>query len=150
HDRNRDSVFEGAQLFEFFGGFERRNRKFDEAKQGLTGVTVDAQVFQEGKAGELLERSEVSGVAKVRDGPPGKVESPAGTVENDFNDIGVVVLAGIAKGCGRGGHFVFGQSAGHYIDDGWIDERFVSLDIYEGIARMALGNFGDAVRAAGV
>ena len=149
-DANRNRMVESAELLELFGGFERRDREADEVQKGSATIPVDAEMLQEGEGGQLGFDRCTGCVTQIGDGSPREVKSAPGLIHHDFHHVGVVVFICGGEWGRRGGHLVFFQCARNRIDDGRIDEWFVSLDVHERVAGMTFGDLGDSVGAARV
>ena len=62
--------------------------------------------------------------------------------------MGALVLVGVADRRGGRGHFMLAQGQSDRIHNRRVDERFVALDIDDGVARAPRGHFGNAIRPA--
>ena len=138
-------VFEGAELFEAFGDFEWAGWPLDELVEEGAAVAVDAHVTPEGEVGDVG--------ARVWDGAAAEVEGAAGAAEDALYDVRVFEEGGVVErvdgGDHAGGWVAVAEEAGDVVDEGWVDERFVALDIDDvEVVGEGVGGFGDAVGAA--
>ena len=108
-------------------------------------VAVDAHVTPEGEVGDEG--------ARVGDGAAAEVEGAAGAAEDALYDVRVLEEGGVEEGVDGGDHAGGGvavaEEACDVVDEGWVDERFVALDIDDvEVVGEGVCGFGDAVGAA--
>ena len=120
------AVFQGAELFEAFGEFQRGWGPGDELIQKGAAVAVEAHVAVTGEA-----RLRISGIGQ---GAAAEVEGAAGVIQHRFDDIGVVLEGGVVQGVDGGDHadaVIGSEAGGEFADEGRGDEGFVALDVDE-------------------
>jgi len=92
--------------------------------------------------------------AAIGDGGAGEVEGILVGIEDQFDDVGIGKESTIIKGATGGDHgeaLIVAKLAGEGIDEGGIEERFVTLNVNNVGSGMAPGGgFSDAVGASGV
>ena len=87
-------------------------------------------------------------------GAAGEVECVPVAIEDHLHDVGIVELRSIGHRVGGRDHGEVGilhQGGGQGIDEGWIDERFVALDVDDvGYLRTAPDCLRDAIGSGGM
>jgi len=146
-DADLPAIFEPAKLFELFNFLEFALRQSWIFEQGIPLKDVETKVFPVFHMDLLLS------LADPGNRSAGKIKAVAFEVENRFDDIGIHNVARMANGCGDCGDLsgrFFQECGDGDIDRGWIDERFVSLNVDEDVALLVSGDFGDAFGAGAV
>jgi len=141
------AVFEPAELFELLDFFELALGQRRVLEQGVALEDVEAEVLPVFHVDFLL------GVADPRDRRAGEIEAVAFEIENRFHDVGVHDVPGVADGRGDGGDLgggLFEERGDGSVDGGWVDERFIALDVDEDVACLMRRDFGDAFGAGAV
>ena len=154
HDADLVTVFEGPELLQAFGFFERSDGEVRVAEQEVAPVDIESDV---------LEVSRGIGVRPpVGNGGAGKINRVVGGVRNDFDDVGVErefgnrdahfershddAVAGFVGRHGVGAHHAEDAA----IDGGGIEGRFVALNVDDPVGVGGRGGLGDAVRTRDV
>ena len=146
-DADFPAIFEPAELLELLNFFEFALGQGWVFEQGVALEDVQSEMFPVFDVDFLL------GVADPRDRRAGKIKTVVFEVEDCFYDIGIHDVAGVADGRSDGGNLgggFFEERGDRSIDRGWIDERFIALDVYEDVAILVRGHFGDAFGAGAV
>src|ERR1051326_2842115 len=147
HDHsNSYSILQRAQLFEGFHPFQRRSFPANETKKQIAPVAVDALVAE--------MRCRFRGIADERDPSPGKIKSIAALIHHHFHLMRRLGFARIVERMRGGDHLelvIALQFADEPIDQLWIDQRLIALDVHDvGELLQLLRDFGYPVRSARV
>jgi len=146
-DADLPAIFEPAKLFELFNFLEFSLRQSWIFEQGIPLIDVETKVFPVFHVDLLLS------VADPGNRRAGKIKAIAFEIEDSFDDVRIHNVARMANGRRNRGDLsgrFFQECGDSDIDRGWIDERFVSLNIDEYVAFLVSGDFGDSFGAGAV
>lgn len=147
---NGNPIFKGAELFEAFGGFQVGDGEAHQTEEGFAAKAVNPEVLAKREARQLHLRRGGGVIPEVGDRAAREVERASIAGDDDLHDVGIVQFGRVAQGGGGGGHLGLGKRGSHRVNDGGIDQRFVALDVENGVAVESFGDFRDAIRATGM